>query len=535
MSGWVEHFNLSADPFSEDPRNWQYYYGADYGHASLKLEHALDAKRGYVVVTGPAGTGKSALVRSVLRRARIHASAVVSVSERAPVAVIDALLTDREPFDSEFSATRKRAALLDMLDQARRNGKPIVCVVEDAHLANSGQLRELVEAINVAPDAPQLLQVVLVGRNDLVRSLQSRSVAALATRVTTRIETRRLKDEELAEYLLDRLEHSEIETPSAILPPAATTAIARHSRGVVALAEVLTRAALERAANAAASSVTVDHIDEVAQIYARPAVEEDASWTRRAPGSVGAIFSSGPAVGLVFLALLVAGAQINMIGGSPKGQTTGTQMAQLADVGTFVRLSPLPATHKHSYEPRKPVQLAQATTESSPLREKFLEGTPYEVQIQPPMRPASDTSGQATPAADSAAASSPTATTSIQKTMSAVNANGSSSKTAGPGAAAGTNGKAPPQATASAGRAPVAPGSRFALQVGAFRELRSAVALKGRLAGSFAGVYVSTVESGGVPLYRVRVGNFATPEETLPLKMQLQASGHPSFRVAESK
>jgi hypothetical protein len=43
------------------------------------------------------------------------------------------------------------------------------------------------------------------------------------------------------------------------------------------------------------------------------------------------------------------------------------------------------------------------------------------------------------------------------------------------------------------------------------------------------------VESGGVPLYRVRVGNFATPEETLPLKMQLQASGHPSFRVAESK
>jgi type II secretory pathway predicted ATPase ExeA len=390
MSGWVEHFNLSADPFSEDPRNWQYYYGADYGHASLKLEHALDAKRGYVVVTGPAGTGKSALVRSVLRRARIHASAVVSVSERAPVAVIDALLTDREPFDSEFSATRKRAALLDMLDQARRNGKPIVCVVEDAHLANSGQLRELVEAINVAPDAPQLLQVVLVGRNDLVRSLQSRSVAALATRVTTRIETRRLKDEELAEYLLDRLEHSEIETPSAILPPAATTAIARHSRGVVALAEVLTRAALERAANAAASSVTVDHIDEVAQIYARPAVEEDASWTRRAPGSVGAIFSSGPAVGLVFLALLVAGAQINMIGGSPKGQTTGTQMAQLADVGTFVRLSPLPATHKHSYEPRKPVQLAQATTESSPLkcRSSHRCGLPAIQQAKPPRPPA---------------------------------------------------------------------------------------------------------------------------------------------------
>ena len=79
MSGWVEHFGFSSDPFSDDPRIWQYYYGADYGPASLRLEHALEAKQGYVAVTGPAGTGKSALMRCVLRRARIYASATISV------------------------------------------------------------------------------------------------------------------------------------------------------------------------------------------------------------------------------------------------------------------------------------------------------------------------------------------------------------------------------------------------------------------------------------------------------------------------
>lgn len=533
MSGWVEHFKLSSDPFSEDQRTWQYYYGGNYGPASLRLEHALEAKQGYVVVTGPAGTGKSALVRSVLRRARVYASATISVSERTPVAVIDALLADREPFDGEFAATRKRAALLEMLDRARRSGAPIVCVIEDAHLANSGQLRELVEAINCAPDAPQILQVVLVGREDLTRTLQSRAVAGLATRVATRIETGRLKDEELAEYLLDRLEHCEAASPSAILPRSATTAIARHSRGVVALAEVLTRAALERAADADAKSVTIDHIDDAAQIYARPAVPESDTWTKRAPGTVGTLFSSGPAVALVILALVVAGAQISMIGGTPVTGATRTQMAQMADVSDFVRLSPLKDTGKHRYEPR-PVQLAQATTETSPLREKFLEGTPYEVQIAPPQRPASEPMAEADPSSTGG----PPPTTSIQRTRAEVEQNSRQPMQAGPepgGAPTNPTPRAPAAPAAAPTQAAEATTGRHTLQVGAFRELRSAIALKSRLAGSFSGVYVSTVESGGTPLYRVRVGSFASLEETLPLKMQLQAAGFPSFRVPEAK
>jgi cell division protein FtsN len=46
-------------------------------------------------------------------------------------------------------------------------------------------------------------------------------------------------------------------------------------------------------------------------------------------------------------------------------------------------------------------------------------------------------------------------------------------------------------------------------------------------------VFVSTIDSGGEPLHRVRVGRFKTPEETLPLKQRLQTAGFPSFRVAE--
>jgi cell division septation protein DedD len=205
------------------------------------------------------------------------------------------------------------------------------------------------------------------------------------------------------------------------------------------------------------------------------------------------------------------------------------------------------------------VQVAQA---GSPLREKFLEGTPYEVKIKAPQRPedaaaaaeneakaAEDAKAAADNASEQAKAaavspgpigpkgpSGPKDPASMREAMETIRptsagiSNGPNAGDVLPKPGAGGI-AADPTATAS-----IAPPARgFSLQVGAFRELRSAIALKGRLAKNFSDVYVSTVESGGEPLYRIRVGSFKAPEETLPMKMQLQAAGYPSFRVSEDK
>ena len=69
------------------------------------------------------------------------------------------------------------------------------------------------------------------------------------------------------------------------------------------------------------------------------------------------------------------------------------------------------------------------------------------------------------------------------------------------------------------------------MQIGAFRELRSAADMKARLQKHFDDVYISTIESGGEPLYRVRIGRFRTNTDTLHMIQLLQAAGYPSFRV----
>ena len=132
------------------------------------------------------------------------------------------------------------------------------------------------------------------------------------------------------------------------------------------------------------------------------------------------------------------------------------------------------------------------------MRENFLAGTPYEVEIAPPARPDSEAGSSATGAssptkADDAVAVSPPPATDLEK--------------------------------------PVVLGPAESLQVGAFRELRSAADMKARLQKHFEDVYISTVESGGEPLYRVRVGRFQNRRDTLHMTQLLQAAGYPSFRV----
>ena len=68
MNGWHTHFGLTDDPFDASGERFRYYDGARFGVFSLRLERAFGEQRGFVVVTGPAGSGKSTVVRSVLSR-----------------------------------------------------------------------------------------------------------------------------------------------------------------------------------------------------------------------------------------------------------------------------------------------------------------------------------------------------------------------------------------------------------------------------------------------------------------------------------
>ena len=69
-------------------------------------------------------------------------------------------------------------------------------------------------------------------------------------------------------------------------------------------------------------------------------------------------------------------------------------------------------------------------------------------------------------------------------------------------------------------------GGSFSVQAGSFATEDRALALKGELERTWSGAFVRRAEVGGRPVYRVRVGRFATRQEAQGLAQQLAAAGH---------
>jgi cell division protein FtsN len=154
----------------------------------------------------------------------------------------------------------------------------------------------------------------------------------------------------------------------------------------------------------------------------------------------------------------------------------------------------------------------------------------YEVTITPPKRPGSETAPAATPPGAAAETAPKAAGADTDPVLGAGAPSEAAPSTApAPDAKAGA---VSPNATASA-EARVNPNlPQRTLQVGAFRQRKSAESMRDKLAATFADVVIVEIQSGGEALYRVNVGRLPRGPGLDDLRRRLVAAGYPAFDVA---
>jgi hypothetical protein len=161
----------------------------------------------------------------------------------------------------------------------------------------------------------------------------------------------------------------------------------------------------------------------------------------------------------------------------------------------------------------------------------------YEVTITPPKRPGSEAAvgepappdGAAAKTADQAPASS--GSPPPEDDNYKLGATGDATKTASPPSASAP-GSAPARSAEPAATRSAPTGPLHTLQVGAYRQRKSAGSMRDKLSASFADVEIVEVQSGGEPLYRVNVGRLPRGGALDDLKKRLVAAGYPAFEVA---
>lgn len=204
---YAEYYGLSREPFSLSPDPRFCYRHPTFAKAKAYFEFAIHRGEGFVVVTGRPGTGKTTLVQDLIGDLR-KASRLVARIDKTQVEAEDLLRLVAYAFGVDPQGLDK-ASLLNAFEQFMlrrgRPGKAAILVVDEAQNLPSGALEELRLITNLTCETHPLVQVFLVGQEELRAKIQSPSLEQLHQRVLASCHLEPLDAAETRGYVEHRL------------------------------------------------------------------------------------------------------------------------------------------------------------------------------------------------------------------------------------------------------------------------------------------------------------------------------------------
>ncbi|HKW88061.1 MAG TPA: AAA family ATPase [Candidatus Acidoferrales bacterium] len=260
-------FGLTRNPFEISPDPYFFYPTPRHNEALANLNYGVQRRKGFVVVTGEVGTGKTLLVRCLLDSLNRNQVSFAYVFNPR-LSVIDFLryvLTDlRLPMTGK-TKSEMLAHLNNYLIARFRRGSTAALIVDEAQLLSWELLEEIRLLTNLETSQQKLLQIVLVGQPELDQKLDSPHLRQLKQRVGLRCRLEPLSLTELRGYILRRLELAGSNSHGAtIFADGAIEAIHRFSRGIPRLINTLCENALVSGYAKQSNPVTPEIIQEVA-------------------------------------------------------------------------------------------------------------------------------------------------------------------------------------------------------------------------------------------------------------------------------
>jgi general secretion pathway protein A len=263
---YKQFFGLTKNPFEISPDPFFYHATPRHNEALANLHYGVGRRKGFIVITGEVGTGKTLLVRCLLAELRKNNIAFGYV--------FNPLLSTTEFFQYimadlglQYSGRSKTEMLLDLnrfLIQRHARGLITALVVDEAQALRPELLEEIRLLTNLETSQQKLLQIVLMGQPELESILDSPGLRQLKQRVSLRCQLLPLDEGQTHSYVLSRLERAGATPEPPIFEPQALTKVFEYSRGIPRIINNLCENSMVNAFARQQRNVTADMIAEVA-------------------------------------------------------------------------------------------------------------------------------------------------------------------------------------------------------------------------------------------------------------------------------
>jgi len=235
-------YQLREKPFSILPDPDLIYWGKMHAMAFTMLEFGVMNNAGFTVITGEIGSGKTTLVRHLLRK--ISPQITVGLISNSPQGRQELLqwilMSLDQPFDGEYPFLFK--SLQDYLYGQYANGRRTILIIDEAQNLEPEALEHLRMISNINADKFQILQLILVGQPQLRDLLLAPKLHQFVQRISSDFHLRPLDDREVANYIAFRLQAAG--SPVPLFTSEACSLIASASGGIPRMINVLCDTAL---------------------------------------------------------------------------------------------------------------------------------------------------------------------------------------------------------------------------------------------------------------------------------------------------
>jgi general secretion pathway protein A len=241
---YLEHYGLLRNPFEMTPDPAFLYLGDAHREGLATLLYGVQARKGFVLLTGEVGTGKTTLLHSLLAQLDRETAAAFLFNPRLEVLDFFRMLFEELGLEAQRATKAEYLLVLNrfLIERLEKNQTTLL-IVDEAQNLSPELLEEIRLLSNLETPRSKLLQIMLVGQPELWQMLERPELRQLRQRIVLRHHLRPFDAEETAQYVEERLRLAGY-TAKPLFQRGALRALHEASGGVPRLINVVADGAL---------------------------------------------------------------------------------------------------------------------------------------------------------------------------------------------------------------------------------------------------------------------------------------------------
>ena len=261
---YEQFFGLKDRPFKLPPDPEYFFLSSHHKMALVHLEYGLTHQAGFVVITGEIGTGKTLLVKTLLKKIGPDRKvATVFTTTVGPDELLSLILQEFEVDCSALEHSTKIECLQEFLIDCYAKRERAVLIVDEAQNLTLECLEEIRLLSNLQTEKDYLINIILIGQPELKAKLAHPNLRQLAQRISVHYHLNPLTPDETIEYVLFRLRVSGGDKAAELFTPEALETVAEYTRGIPRLINLLCDACMVNAFADGKHKIDREDVEEV--------------------------------------------------------------------------------------------------------------------------------------------------------------------------------------------------------------------------------------------------------------------------------